>query len=298
MRVAAIGIGSNSLRMLIADIENAQLHRLLRDRAGLRVFAALDENGNITKDMLAQATKSVQGMLDKAKQLGAQRVHIFATSAVRDANNQLAFCQQLEAATGIRPVVCSGEEEAALSFLGATGGQRAGMIDIGGGSTELVVGRGDKLDYACSLQMGAVRLYGQMPITCASQTVAVVDRAKALLLPSIKPLRLTDRDTPWYGVGGTFTTAAALVQDIPWQDKQRIHDYIITKEDVRQTMLRLADMTLEQRLQLKGLQPQRADIVVHGFAILLGCMESLALPHITVSEYGNLEGYIQRYDCE
>jgi len=96
------------------------------------------------------------------------------------------------------------------------------------------------------------------------------------------------------GVGGTFTTTAALVQRIPWQQREKIHGFVLTQEKVGETLRFLAPMTLEERLKLDCLQPQRADIVVHGIAILLACMQTMNISSITVSEYGNLEGYLKK----
>lgn len=293
MRAAAIGIGSNSLRMLVAEIKDAQLHRVLRDREGLRVFAALDKNGQITPEMMEQATRSVEAMRQKALEAGAETVWLFATSAVRDARNQRTFAQTLWRGTGLQLDVCSGELEARLSFMGATGTVRSGMIDIGGGSTEIVIGQKDRIEFADSLQMGAVRLYRLAPIHTAEEALAVQKRAATILEPHKRTLLALTRPGEWVGVGGTFTTAAALVQNISWAERKRIHGFPLRKEDVRACMARLADMPLVERLELQGLQPQRADIIVHGLAILLCCMDELGIDTIAVSEYGNLEGYLK-----
>jgi exopolyphosphatase / guanosine-5'-triphosphate,3'-diphosphate pyrophosphatase len=293
LRAAAIGIGSNSLRMLVADVKDAQLHRVLRDREGLRVFAALDERGDIAEEMIQRACQSVGAMAQRARENGAQAIHLFATSAVRDARNQQAFIDRLFAATGLWLSVCTGETEAMLSFMGATGTERSGMVDIGGGSTEIVIGRGDALEFAESLQMGAVRLFRAMPIHNPHDAHAVVRSAKETLAAEKGKIRALQQPQRWVGVGGTFTTAAALAQGIPWDDRKRIHGYPLTREQVTAVMERLAAMPLAQRMELPGLQPQRADIIVHGMAILVCLMEELDIESITVSEYGNLEGYLK-----
>ena len=126
MRVAAIGIGSNSLRMLVADVDGGRLLRLDRYREGLRVFAALDRQGNIVADMIGKACQSVETFRRQAVAEGAEQIHLFATSAVRDAANQAAFSQALLEATGLSLEICSGALEAKLSFLGATDGEPSG----------------------------------------------------------------------------------------------------------------------------------------------------------------------------
>ena len=135
MRTAAIGIGSNSLRMLLAEISGGELHRLKRYREGMRTFAALDENGNIVPEMIVLACQKVGEFVAQARQAGAETVHIFATSAIRDAKNQAEFIEQLERAVQLPVEVCPGELEARLSYIGATGKGPSGLIDIGGGST-------------------------------------------------------------------------------------------------------------------------------------------------------------------
>ena len=293
LRAAAIGIGSNSLRMLVADIKDAQLHRVLRDREGLRVFAALDKNGNISAEMMDQACVSVATMQQKARDVGADAIHLFATSAVRDARNQREFCEYLWNATSLRLEICTGDLEARLSFVGATGLLRSGMIDIGGGSTEIVIGQGEMIEFADSLQMGAVRLFRIAPIRNATEAYDMQKLAATILAPHKKKILALPTPQTWYGVGGTFTTCAALAQNIAWVDRTRIHGYKLQKADVRALMEQLAALPLENRLELPGLQPQRADIVVHGLAILHCCMEALNIESITVSEYGNLEGYLK-----
>lgn len=295
MRTAAIGIGSNSLRMLIADIENAQLRRVLRDRAGVRVFAALDEQRNLSDAMIESVCQSLAAFVEKARGYQAQRIHIFATSAVRDARNQALFCRSIRQATGIDVDICTGEQEALLSFLGATDGQRAGMIDIGGGSTEIVIGDDHAIQFSASLQMGAVRLCRQMAINCvedARNAVAIAENA----LDCLKPLPPRE-GLEWYGVGGTFTLAAAYLQGVPLSERGRIHGYRARIGDVYRAMETLAPMSIQQRTSCRGVQPGRADIAVHGMAILYACMKCLGIESVTVSECGNLEGYLKRRYC-
>lgn len=292
MRAAAIGIGSNSLRMLVADVAEGKLNRLKRYREGLRVFAALDENRNIVPEMIRNACESVSTFQKEAMERGAEKVHLFATSAVRDAANQQRFADALKDATGMELDICSGDEEASLSFWGAAENGPAGLIDIGGGSTELAIGCGREIEAGVSLQMGAVRLFRMHPITCMEDAMNVVKIAEDIIEP-VQDSFVKDASRNWVGVGGTFTTSAALVQRIPWQQRDSIHGFQLTQESVLEKLALLAPMSLEERLKLDCLQPQRADIVVHGIAILLACMRRLHIPVITVSEYGNLEGYLK-----
>ena len=292
MKAAVIGIGSNSVRMLVFELENGTAARLRRDREGTRLFAGLDAAGRLSAESMEKTVAAVARMADAARSEGAREVRLFATSATRDAANRERFAALLAERAGLQLEVCSGELEAALSFLGATDGGFSGVIDIGGGSTEIVTGRGTDLDRAFSCQMGAVRLSRQLPITCAADTEAV--RALATRLLEEKLAALPDKPLPgsWFGTGGTFTTLAALVLDIPWQDRSCLHGTLLTREAVDALMLRLADMTVAERLRLPSLQPNRADIIVHGICILSAVMARLDIASLRVSEYGNLDGYV------
>lgn len=293
MRVAVIGIGSNSVRMLLADVEGGRARKLKRDRAGTRLFAGLDAARNLSREAMDITLAAVCRMAADARQAGAEQVHLFATSAVRDAANADTLARRLRQEAQVDMEICSGETEAALSFLGATDGGYCGVIDIGGGSTEIVVGQGMDLVCAFSCQMGAVRLFGSVPIRSHGD-IPVVERMAADILED--KLRqhptLTVPDT-WIGVGGTFTTLAAMVKSIRWTDRTYMHGTRITREQVERQAWLLSDMPMEQRLQLPGLQPHRADIVVHGICILSAVMKRLDIPQITVSEYGNLDGYLK-----
>lgn len=292
MRTAAIGIGSNSLRMLLAEISGGELHRLKRYREGMRTFAALDENGNIVPEMIVLACQKVGEFVAQARQAGAETVHIFATSAIRDAKNQAEFIEQLERAVQLPVEVCPGELEARLSYIGATGKGPSGLIDIGGGSTEIATGKGMNVREAVSLQLGAVRLFRSHPIADAATAEKALEAARQLVRPEAAHFQ-TQETLQWVGVGGTFTLAAALAQQIPWNEKEKIHQYVLSRSKVREILMLLAPMPVEDRLRLPSMQPNRADIAAHGMAILLACMEELALETITVSEYGNLEGYLK-----
>lgn len=294
MKAAVIGIGSNSVRMLLAEIDNGRGRRLLRDREGTRLFAGLDAQGRLSRESMEHAAASVRRMAQSAREQGAAEVRLFATSATRDAANQGEFTSLLRRETGLELEICTGAEEASLSFLGATDGNYCGVVDIGGGSTEVVVGQGARIDCAFSCQMGAVRLFQRLPIASAADVPQVCALARGILEEKLVLYPSLALPEQWIGVGGTFTTLAAMVKGIPWTERTYMHGTRLTQQDVRAWALRLADMPLEQRLRLPGLQPHRADIVVHGICILLSVMERLALAEIRVSEYGNLDGYLKR----
>ncbi len=293
MKVAVIGIGSNSVRMLIAEVKNGQMERLLRDRAGTRLFAGLDDRRVLSPEAMDKSIASVQGMAEKARTEGAEAIHLFATSATRDAANKAEFAARLLAKTGLELEICSGDLEAALSFYGATDGGDSGVIDIGGGSTEIVVGNGMNIRCAFSCQMGAVRLSERIPLHGHGDLPAVETVAGDILNEKLRHHPTMAVPASWRGTGGTFTTLAAMVRGVHWTDRTYMHGTCLTLSDIERVARTLAGMTVEERRHHPGLQPGRADIVVHGICILLACMRRLNIDAITVSEYGNLDGYIK-----
>ena len=293
MKVAVIGIGSNSVRMLLCEVTDGQIVRIRREREGTRLFSGLDREKRLSDEAMAKSCQAVSAMAESARRDGAQEVRLFATSATRDASNQAEFAARLRAAAGLELEICSGDKEAALSFLGATDGGDSGVIDIGGGSTEIVAGCGMDIRCAFSCQMGAVRLSRMLPIRDHGDLPAVEATAAAILEEKLREHPALTLPTVWRGTGGTFTTLAAIVKGIRWTERTYMHGTVVTLEDVARVGRDLADMTLEERRNLPGLQPNRADIVVHGICILMACMRRLGIREITVSEYGNLDGYVK-----
>ena len=294
MKVAVIGIGSNSVRMLVCEVVRQEMHRLRRERAGTRLFAGLDARENLSAEAMASSCAAVKQMADSARAEGCEALHLFATSATRDAANQAEFSAMLKAETGLELEICSGAEEAALSFYGATDGGDSGVIDIGGGSTEVIVGHGMDVRCGFSCQMGAVRLAGRIPIRDHGDLAAVQTVAADILEHALRDHSTLSLPKTWRGTGGTFTTLAAMMKGIHWTERTYMHGTVLTKDYIQRIARDLADMPLEERKLLPGLQPNRADIIVHGICILVACMDRLGIEEITVSEYGNLDGYVKR----
>ncbi|MDO4483896.1 MAG: Ppx/GppA phosphatase family protein [Clostridia bacterium] len=293
MKVAVIGIGSNSVRMLIAKVEDGKMQPIRREREGTRLFAGLDEKGNLSPAAMETTSDAVKAMAEHARADMVDDIRLFGTSASRDAANGEAFLQLLRDKSGLEMEICSGEREAALSYMGASDGGKCGVIDIGGGSTEIIVGQGKSIICGFSCQMGAVRLFRQMPIAGHGDIPAVEKLADDILSQKLLDHPTLSSPESWYGTGGTFTTLAAMIKGINWTDKTYMHGTVITLEQVQHYAVLLADMPMEERLKLPGLQPHRADIVVHGMCILLAVMKHMGIQKLTVSEYGNLDGYVK-----
>ena len=295
MRVAVIGIGSNSVRMLIAELENNVGYRVRRDRAGTRLFAGLDAQRRLSPQAMKTSADSVAAMAQSAAEAGAQEILLFATSATRDAANADVFASMIQEGSGLELQIIAGETEAQLSFLGASGNGLCGVIDIGGGSTEIIVGEGMNLSSSFSCQMGAVRLSRMFPLCSVSEMDTVIEAASGILLKKLDTLPALAPVPAWYGTGGTFTTLAAMVNGVPWTDRTRMHGTTLLISQVEKEAYLLAPMSPDERRSLPGLQPNRADIIVHGICILIACMRTLQIPAITVSEYGNLDGFLKHH---
>ena len=295
MKAAVVGIGSNSVRALMAENTDGSFLRLYRDREGTRLFAGLDAAGYLSEESILKTAAAAGRMVEKAWDNEAESVEIFATSAARDALNGQAFLQEVIRMTGITPMILSGEEEARLSYIGASRSVppgRCGVIDIGGGSTEIVTGNGEEIDCAYSCQMGAARLFGSIPLSCRKDMAAVEQAAGQILRDKAKEYEAFCCPENWVGTGGTFTTLAAMAKGISWENRTFMHGTEICREEIRRIGEKLADLPIPERKKLPGLQPSRADIVVHGVCILLAVMEYFGLEKITVSEWGNLDGYL------
>ena len=300
MIAAVIGIGSNSVRSLLAETGANGFARLWRDREGTRLFAGLDADGNLNRNAMDKTLAAVRRMASEVRQKGAEELAIFATSAARDAANGKEFMAAVDQEAGVPLRIISGEEEAELSVLGASSvvrAERCGMIDIGGGSTEIAVGTRKGIECALSCQMGAVRLYRRLRIGRKEDMRPVEVAAAEILNDHLADYPELDLPETWVGTGGTFTTLAAMILGQPWTDRTRVHGAEITSAEIRDIGETLAGMKVEDRIRLQGLQPSRADIVVHGICILLGVMERLGIDRITVSEWGNLDGYVRKYFC-
>ena len=300
MKAAVIGIGSNSVRCLLAETGDRDFTCLWRDREGTRLFAGLDEQRHLSRASMDKTVAAVARMASEVRHQGAEKLGIFATSAARDAANGGEFIRAVAEAAGTELRILSGSEEAELSFLGASAvvkADRCGVIDIGGGSTEIAIGGRKGIEASFSCQMGAVRLYQRLRLDRKEDMIPVQRAAGEILAEHLSECAGIVIPEVWAGTGGTFTTLAAMVREVPWTDRTNMHGTEIKRWEIQEIGEKLADMSLQERKQLPGLQPGRADIVVHGICILLGVMDQMKIPQIVVSEWGNLDGYIRKNYC-
>lgn len=293
MRLGCIGIGSNAIRLLVASWKDGQLCDVRRERCGTRLFAGLI-GGRLTEESIQSSVNAVDELAQCARCDGAQEIFVFATSAVRDAANGRAFTDRCEAACGARVEIVSGEEEAVLSYIGASDGGICGMIDIGGGSTEFTLGEGEKIRGAVSLQMGAVRMNAQRPVLKLDDYAATVEQCRRLIQRDAQGLLTLGMKPDWVGVGGTMTTLGAMQRAVPLFDAERCEGMRMDFETVAGWGRRLARMSMAERRQVPGLMAHRADIIPSGVAILEAAMREFGMDSIRLSAHGNMDGYLKK----
>ena len=293
MRLACIGIGSNAIRLLIAEWANGQLRAVRRERRGTRLFAGL-VSGALTENSIRSSVDAVAELAKLARGCGAQEIFVFATSAVRDASNGGDFTAQAEEASGTTIEIITGEEEAVLSYAGASFGDSCGVIDIGGGSTEFTLGDGRNVLGAVSLQMGAVRMNAQTPVLTAEDYEATVERCMNIIRRDAQALLACPPRKHWVGVGGTMTTLGAMQRGVPLFDARLCEGMIMSRQEVCAWGRKLARLPMAERRQIMGLMPHRADIIPSGIAILEAVMRSFSMQEMALSAHGNMDGYLKK----
>jgi exopolyphosphatase/guanosine-5'-triphosphate,3'-diphosphate pyrophosphatase len=297
-RIAAIDVGSNSIRQIIADVRGDGTIDVVDEmKAHPRLGKGLDATGALSTESMDLAIDALQRMATLAKQQGAQRIEAIATSAVRDAENAEMFLARVKQATGLKLRVITGEDEARLSFRSALahfdlGAGRSVIMDIGGGSFELALAAEGVVDQLVSLPLGAIRLTERYLQGDADKGLR---RLRKEVRRAIKPI-ISGRD--WRGArvigsGGTFTNLAGMYltrQGI--FSAKSVHATAIPRVDVEHILDSLAEMTPEERRSMPGLNADRADIIVAGVAVIAEVLARVDARQLEVSRYGIREGLL------
>ncbi|MED9820790.1 MAG: hypothetical protein U0J65_02000 [Christensenellales bacterium] len=292
MRLACIGIGSNAIRLLVAQWADGKLCPLRRERRGTRLFAGL-VNGALTEESIRSSVDAVAELAVIARRSGAQEIFVFATSAVRDASNGSEFTRRAEEASHTAIEIISGEREAVLSYIGASTGGRCGVIDVGGGSTEFTIGEDGRVLGAVSLKLGAVRLNAQQPILRCETYEAMVERCMNVMRRDAHTLLAGARAEQWVGVGGTMTTLGAMHKGVALFEPNLCEGMTVEQADVCAWGRRLSRMPVADRRRIVGLMPQRADIIPSGIAILEAAMRVFDMERLSLSAHGNMDGFLK-----
>ena len=297
MKRAAIAIGSNSTRMLAAEVRNGALLNPIRGREETRLFLGLDEAGNISPDKLEATAQAVDRLYQAALAYGAESVDLFATSATRDAGNSADFAKRIRELTGLALQIISGEEEARLAFMAVSEGKRRLVMDIGGGSTEWTIGEYNRVEWAVSMQLGASRLLKMQPITCPQDAEKALALCREIMTPYAKRLSALPAAPVMVGLGGSCTTAAAITMGREAHG-EAVEGKTVTRQQALEQLKMLSAMTIAERMRVPGLPPARAMHYPHGLCILITAMDLCGFDEITISGKINLDGYLMNIDRE
>ena len=278
-----IDIGSNSCRLMKADFDGKNVRTIYKKLITARTGAGVNASRILNADAIKRTRDAIIELNAIAKSEDENaRPLCFATSAVRDALNKNELISAIKADTGIDVDVISGQTEGDIGFLGAVGHGTGGFIDIGGCSTEIAQGKEEIKTFVKSFDIGAVRAKDMF----ADDVFKTQDYAENLF----KDLPRFSKEV--FAVGGTCTTLAAMLLNLEKYDPALIHGYVITQSAAKELLEKILPLTTEQRAELNGLEPKRADIICHGAAILLAFFKASGAERITVSESDNLEGYL------
>ena len=296
MRVGAVDCGTNSIRLLVADVDGDRKTDVHREMRVVRLGQGVDRTGELAAEALERTRVALVDYAATCRDLGVEALRMVATSATRDARNRDEFRARVRDALGVDPEVVSGDEEAALSFDGATRGLDPAegpflVIDIGGGSTELVLGT-TSVEAARSVDVGAVRLTERHlagdPPDPAEIAAAEADIDAAIALArEVVPFE-TARTA--VGLAGSVTTVAGIALDLPAYDASRIHLSRVPAAQVAEVTSRLLSSTRAQRAALPVMHPGRVDVIGGGALVLATLVDRLRLREVLVSESDILDG--------
>jgi exopolyphosphatase/guanosine-5'-triphosphate,3'-diphosphate pyrophosphatase len=289
VRVAAVDLGTNSTRLLVADVEDGRSTQVVRRLTITRLGQEVDRRRALHPDAIARVTACLDVYRDELEQLGALRTLAIATSALRDAADARDFLRRVESDYGFSTRLLGGAEEAALAFRGVSSERRVDdgtlLVDIGGGSTELVLGGAGGVSFSTSLQLGCVRLterYLHSDPPTEAELAACAEHVRAQL-PALEPAAAI-------GVAGTVTTIAALDLDLVDYDPDRVHGHLISRAAVERELARLAAMTHAARAAIPTIEPGRASVIVAGAVILDEVLRRYGLDTVEASERDILDG--------
>jgi exopolyphosphatase/guanosine-5'-triphosphate,3'-diphosphate pyrophosphatase len=292
--VAVIDVGTNSARLLVADVAGGKVSPVERRSTVTRLGRGVDLSGRLSTEAIEDACEAIGDYVVAYQELGAEVVEAIATSAVRDAENGSAFVAELRERFALSARVLDGEEEARLTYLGATSEQAPSeptlVVDIGGGSTELIVGTGAEISFHASLQAGVVR-HSERHVSSDPPTAIELESLAADVRGLIEAA-IGDgvEASAGIAVAGTPTSLAAVEMGLEPYDPARVHGHTLALPSIQRMFSQLASTPLAQRVEIPGLHPDRAPTIVSGVVILVETMRAFGLEQIEVSEHDILYG--------
>ena len=296
MKIGAIDIGTNSMRLLVAEYKDGKLENRKKYVNTTRIGHGVDKQGYITDDAIERNIKALVEFSNICRKQNCEKIYCMGTSALRDSKNKDIFVKLAKEKTGIDVDIISGEEESNLGFKGVLEGLEASndilVIDIGGGSTEFIIGNKYGIRFSKSENVGALRMTEKFlhkdPIDdeeFKNMSKFIYEEVKDTL-EYIKSCGIKKI----VGIGGTITSLSAINQELEVYSMEKIHNSNISLSEIEVILQNLKNMTLNDKKSLKGLQSKRADIITAGVEILYTIMKNIEIKKIIVSEYDNLEG--------
>ena len=297
-RVAVVDIGTNSTRLLVAEVDDGSLTELQRESIVTRLGEGVDATGRLGDEPQARVFAALDGYAEAIERHGATTRVVVMTSAVRDAANGAAFADTVRERYGLQGRTLSGDDEARLSYLGATAARDPDdpsgllVIDIGGGSTEMIVGARGAVEFHVSTQVGVVRhterhLHSDPPT--AAELAALAADARPALEAAV-PAEIRERPDAAVAVAGTATSCASIDLELDPYDPARVEGHTITRARLEELRDRLAALPLAERRRVTGLDPNRAPTIVAGTVILLEVLGAFGLDAFEASERDILWG--------
>ena len=297
-RVASIDIGTNTILLLIAKVEEGKLKPLFEMETIVRLGEGVQKNGVLSEEAMKRGFQTLAQYLEQCQTMGVQKIFAVGTSALREAKNSDHFLKMIQEKLYLSIEIISGEEEAQLSFLAVARDfnelkKSTLVIDVGGGSTEFILGKGDQITQWVSLPLGSVRFTEQFLFSEPAQKGEweIMEGEIRKLLPKIPhpqgPLSLV-------AVGGTATTLASVEQGLAEFIPEKIHHFVLKKEALRNQLHLYRSKTIDERRKIPGLPPARADMILAGGAILYVAMEDLNCPSVLVSCHGVRYGLLYK----
>ena len=303
--MAVVDIGSNSTRLLIADVEAGRVSEVERQSRVTRLGRGVDLSGQLSAEAIEAACEAIADYVAICREAGVEKVEAIATSAVRDASNGSAFVAELRERFALSARVLDGEEEARLTYLGATcehsPSEPTLVVDIGGGSTELIVGTGEEVAFHTSLQAGVVR-HSERHISSDPPTALELEALAADFRSLIESATVAaPAATAGIAVAGTPTSLASIEIGLEPYDPKQVHGHTLTLPSIQRLLSQLASAPLSKRVEITGLHPDRAPNIVAGVVILVETMRAFGLEQIEVSEhdilYGTAISAVSALDC-
>ena len=308
MKYGAIDIGTNSVRLLLAESEGHTIVKSKKYVTTTRLGSYINQDSIISEEGIEKTVEAIKEFGEKIEEYGCDKIYCIGTAALRKSENRLEFKKMAKEVSGIDVEIIDGDREAILGYRGVTGGveldkDKCLIIDIGGGSTEFIFGNSKEIYYKKSINIGALLLTKKYITTMPEIEKEFVNLKNYIDSEVEKLYNEIRRSDMWVdssdcqgirliGIGGTITQTSAIHQKLEEYSREKVHLSTVGIEDVSNQIKMISELNLEDRMKIKGIAPKRAEIILTGELILKSIMEKFKFNEITVSEYDNLEGLV------